>query len=89
MMTSKKSPAGKPAAAARSKKSSKLAKTTKLARLEAMLRRPDGATIEQLGKALDWQSHSVRGAIAGALKEKGCVVTSTVDDGKPRVYRIS
>lgn len=86
-MTSKKSPAGKPAAATRNKKSSKPAKTTKLARLEAMLRRPAGATVEQLSKALDWQSHSVRGAIAGALKKKGCVVTSTVDDAKRRIYR--
>ncbi len=88
-MANKKSHAGKPAATARSKKSSKPAKTTKLAQLEAMLRRPDGATIEQLGKALDWQSHSVRGAIAGALKKKGCVVTSAIDESERRVYRIS
>ena len=27
---------------------------TKLGRLEAMLRRPDGATIEQISKSLDW-----------------------------------
>lgn len=88
-MANKKSPASKLVAAARNKKNSKPAKTTKLARLETMLRRADGATIEQLGKALDWQSHSVRGAIAGALKKKGCVVTSTVDDNKGRIYRIS
>jgi predicted ArsR family transcriptional regulator len=88
-MARKKSPAGKPATAARGKKSSKPTKTTKLARLETMLRQPDGATIEQLSKALDWQSHSVRGAIAGALKKKGCVVTNTVDESKGRIYRIS
>ena len=88
-MANKKSPAAKPAADTQSKKSSKPAKMTKLARLEVMLRRPDGATIEQLSKALDWQLHSVRGAIAGALKKKGCAVTNTVDDGKRRVYRIS
>ena len=88
-MAKKKSPAGKPAAAAQGKKSSQPAKTTKLARLETMLRRPDGATIEQLSKALDWQSHSVRGAIAGALKKKGYVVTNTVDESKGRIYRIS
>jgi hypothetical protein len=86
-MTSKKSPPNKAATTVRSKQNSKPAKMTKLARLEAMLRRPAGATIEQLGKALDWQSHSVRGAIAGALKKKGCVVTSMVDDAKRRIYR--
>ena len=88
-MAKKKSHAGKPAITTHNKKSSKPVKTTKLARLEAMLRRPDGATIEQLGKALDWQSHSVRGAIAGALKKKGFVVTSAIDESERRVYRIS
>ena len=43
---------------------------TKLARLEAMLRWPDGATVEQISKSLAWQTHSVRGAMSGALKKK-------------------
>ena len=38
---------------------------TKLGQLEAMLRRPDGATIEQISKSLAWQAHSVRGAMSG------------------------
>ena len=59
-MTSKKSAFNKAATAARGNKSLKPAKKTKLAQLEAMLRRPAGATIEQLSKALDWQAHSVR-----------------------------
>ena len=87
-MANKKSRVSKPTAVGQGKKTSKPAKTTKLARLESMLRRPGGATVEQLSKALDWQSHSVRGAISGALKKKGCVVTSTVDDNKGRIYRI-
>jgi hypothetical protein len=62
---------------------------TKLGRLEAMLRRPDGATIEQLTKALDWQAHSVRGVMSGALKKKqGLSVTSEKRDDGTRVYRI-
>src|SRR5258708_39949970 len=63
---------------------------TKLARLEAMLRRPDGATVEQISKSLDWQMHSVRGAMSGALKKKqGLTITSEkMDDGR-RVYRIA
>lgn len=63
-------------------------KITKLSRLEAMLRKPEGATIDQLGKALDWQTHSVRGAIAGSLKKKGISVTNERRESGPRVYRI-
>jgi Protein of unknown function (DUF3489) len=63
---------------------------TKLGRLEGMLRRPDGATIDQIAKALDWQLHSVRGAISGSLKKKQglTVVAEKTADGQ-RVYRIA
>jgi len=62
---------------------------TKLARLEAMLRRPEGATIGQLSKALNWQTHSIRGAMSGTLKKKqGLAVTASKADGQDRVYRI-
>ena len=62
----------------------------KLGRLEGMLRRPEGATIAQIAKALDWQLHSVRGAISGSLKKKQCltVVAEKSGDGD-RIYRIS
>jgi hypothetical protein len=63
---------------------------TKLAQLEAMLRRPDGATVEQISKSLDWQTHSVRGAMSGALKKKqGLTITSEKTDDGRRVYRIA
>ncbi len=62
---------------------------TKLAQLEAMLRRPDGTTIEQISKSLKWQTHSVRGAMSGALKKKqGLTITSQKTDNGRRVYRI-
>ena len=80
--------ASRPAVAASSKKPPK-AKITKLAKLEAMLRRPEGATIEQIRKALAWQAHSVRGAIAGALKKKELIVTSEVGNDEQRIYRIA
>ncbi len=56
---------------------------TKQATLIAMLRAPDGATIEEIMAATDWQSHTVRGAIAGALRKRlGLEVTSEkVEDG--------
>ena len=55
-----------------------------------MLRRPDGATVDQIGKALHWQKHSVRGAMSGPLKRKqGLTITSDkTQDGK-RIYRIA
>jgi hypothetical protein len=63
---------------------------TKLSRLEVMLRRSEGATIGQIAKALDWQLHSVRGAISGSLKKKRglTVVAEKIADGE-RVYRIT
>lgn len=61
----------------------------KVATLLELLRRPDGATLEDLMHATGWQAHSVRGAIAGAIKKKlGVEVSSTKVDGK-RVYRIA
>ena len=63
---------------------------TKLGRLEGMLRRAEGATISQIAKALDWQMHSVRGAISGSLKKKQglTVVAEKTADGE-RIYRIA
>jgi hypothetical protein len=62
---------------------------SKLSSMIAMLRRPNGTTIEQMAKVTGWQAHSVRGAISGALKKKrGLTVTSDAESGGVRVYRI-
>jgi len=62
---------------------------TKQATLIAMLRAPDGATIEEISAATGWQSHTVRGAMAGALKKKlGLEVSSEKVEGRGRVYRL-
>ena len=54
-----------------------------------MLERPDGATIDEIVKKLEWQSHTVRGAIAGALKKRlKLKVESEKVEGRGRVYRI-
>ena len=54
-----------------------------------MLRAPDGATIEEIMAATGWQSHTVRGAMAGALKKKlGLEVTSEKVKGRGRVYKL-
>lgn len=62
---------------------------TKQATLIAMLRAPQGATIEEIMAATGWQSHTVRGAMAGALKKKlGLDVTSEKDATRGRVYQL-
>jgi hypothetical protein len=62
---------------------------SKQAQLIAMLKRAKGASIEEIVEAFDWQPHTVRGAIAGALKKKlGLDVTSEKDEKRGRVYRI-
>ena len=63
---------------------------SKQSQLIAMLKRPHGATIVEIAKALDWQPHTVRGAIAGALKKKlGLDVQSEKVDDRGRVYRLT
>ena len=55
-----------------------------------MLRRSEGATVDQIMDATGWQRHSVRGAIAGALKKKlGLAVTSEKVEDRGRVYRVA
>ena len=54
-----------------------------------LLRRAKGATIAEIVEAFKWQPHTVRGAIAGALKKKlGLDVVSEKSDKRGRVYRI-
>ena len=61
---------------------------TKQAALIDMLSRPDGATIEEIAAALQWQVHTARGAMSGALKKKlGLSITSEKEDQRGRVYR--
>jgi len=58
------------------------------ARLSA--KRDGGATIDEISKATDWQAHSVRGAISGAIKKKlGLTVETEVVEDRGRVYRIT
>jgi hypothetical protein len=63
---------------------------SKQAKLIEMLKRAEGATIDEIVKAFDWQAHTVRGAIAGALKKKlGLTVTSEKTENRGRVYKIA
>ena len=62
---------------------------TKQARLVAMLKAPEGASIEEIVATFGWQLHTVRGAIAGSLKKRlGLQIGSETIEGRGRVYRI-
>lgn len=66
------------------------ANISKLDQMIAALRAPKGASISDLMTLTGWQMHSVRGAIAGALKKKrGLPVTSHKAAHGERVYRIA
>lgn len=78
------------AKAAKKKPGTVTAGTTKLAQLEALLRRPEGATLDQIGASIGWQAHSVRGAMSGTLKKKqGLTITSDKSQDGERIYRIT
>jgi hypothetical protein len=63
---------------------------TKQEALIAMLRAEGGATIDEIVAALGWRPHTVRGALAGALKKKlGLTITSEKVEGRGRCYRIA
>lgn len=61
---------------------------SRLDQLQPLLARDDGASIAEMTSATGWQPHSVRGAMAGALKKRALVITSDKLDGLRR-YRAS
>lgn len=67
---------------------SKPAAPSKLQILIDLLQRQEGADLEEMMAATGWQAHSVRGALAGALRKKGHDIQSQ-KTGNTRVWRIA
>jgi Protein of unknown function (DUF3489) len=64
-------------------------RVTKQERVLSLLSQPEGASIEEMMQATDWQQHSVRGFLAGTVKKKlGFLLTSLKLDDGVRRYRI-
>jgi hypothetical protein len=65
------------------------AQMTKHDRVLTLLSRREGATVQEIMEATNWQQHSVRGFFAGTVKKKlGFTLTSKKSDGELRRYRI-
>ena len=55
----------------------------------AMLRRPEGATVDEVANATGWQRHTVRGVFSGTLKKKLGLTIASAKEERGRVYRIN
>ncbi len=62
--------------------------STKRAKLIAMLERPEGASVAEIGQRLGWLPHTVRAAITG-LRKAGREVTRSKDANDRSVYRLA
>ena len=64
------------------------AASTKRAKLIAMLERPEGASVTEIGQRLGWLPHTVRASITG-LRQRGRAVTRGKDADDRSVYRLA
>jgi hypothetical protein len=55
----------------------------------AMLRQPEGATVDEVASVTGWQSHTVRGLFSGTLKKKLRLTLASAKEERGRVYRIA
>ena len=55
----------------------------------AMLRQPEGATVDEVASVTGWQRHTVRGAFSGTLKKKLGLTLTSAKEERGRVYRVA
>ena len=55
----------------------------------AMLRQPEGATVDEVASVTGWQRHTVRGIFSGTFKKKLGLTLASVKEERGRVYRIA
>ena len=55
----------------------------------AMLRRAEGATVDEVASATGWQRHTVRGVFSGTLRKKLGLTLASAKEERGRVYRIA
>ena len=85
----------KPSTSITQTKPSKSNKATNTARIKkqiglALLKRSQGASLAEIQKTLGWQTHSVRGFLAGTVKkEQGFILNSEKLDNQLRRYRLT
>jgi len=64
-------------------------RVTKRSLLITLIRRPDGACVDELAAAVGRQAHSVRGVVSGALRKKlSLAILAATEEGRGRVYRL-
>lgn len=62
---------------------------SKQAALVDLLKRPEGASINEIVAIMNWVNHTARGAISRDVKKRlGYTVTTSKVEGRGRVYRI-
>jgi predicted ArsR family transcriptional regulator len=66
----------------------KIKTKTKSATVIALLTRGTGATLNEIGKATQWQTHSIRAFLTG-LRKKGFVLTREQPGVDGTAYRIT
>ena len=54
----------------------------------AMLRRPEGVTVDEVANVTGWLRHTVRGVLSGTLKKKLGLTLASAKEERGRVYRI-
>ena len=54
-----------------------------------MLRRPEGATVDEVASATGWQRHTVRSIFSGTLKKKLRLTLASAKEERGRVLSIA